>query len=281
MKKHTYIKVGGNASVLFIPQTQDELVHTVQFLYEEKIPYKVIGNGSNLLVSDQDFKGVIIKNTKACNHLEVHEDHIIVGSSYPMIKLSYELAKTGLAGLEYISGIPGTVGGGLYMNAGAYNKELKDDVIWVKYMDPTGQVHILDNKDCHYAYRTSVFKETLRDAILLEAKISVTPGDREVIMDLIKRRKVRRVEAQPLNYPSCGSVFKNPKGTHAYLFIDQVGLRGYRIGGAQFSPKHCNFIINDQDATAKNVKDLIELAIEKVYEECQLQLIPEVEFFNF
>jgi UDP-N-acetylmuramate dehydrogenase len=198
-----------------------------------------------------------------------------------MVKLSYDLAKEGLAGLEYISGIPGTVGGGLYMNAGAYNKELKDDVLWVKVMDPTGKVHTLENVDCHYAYRTSIFKETLREAIILEAKLVVTPGDSEEIMDLIKRRKVRRVEAQPLNYPSCGSVFKNPEGSHAYLFIDRVGLRGYRIGGAQFSPKHCNFIINDQDAKAEDIKKLIDLAIDKVSLECQLQLTPEVEFFNF
>lgn len=281
MKKHTYMKVGGEADVLFIPEDKDQLITTLKFLISEKIPYKVIGNGSNLLFSDQRFEGVIIKNTKALNHVEIEGDGVIAGSSLMLVKLAIELQRQGLSGLEFVHGIPGTVGGALYMNAGAYNREMKDALLWVKVIDQEGEVKTLTVDECVYSYRNSIFKSSRPDLLILEGKFKLEHKDPEEIKELMNRRKERRTEAQPLEYPSCGSVFKNPLGTHAYIFIDRAGLRGYRIGGAKFSDKHCNFIINDQGATAADVKALIDLAEEKVFETSGIELQREVEYFNF
>ena len=281
LKKHCYIRAGGLADVLFPPQNETEMIHTILFLAKEGIPYKVIGKGSNILFSDEDYKGVIIKNTMASSQVEINDDSVIVGGSASLVKLSYNLAKQGYSGLEFSSGIPGTVGGALYMNAGAYNVEMKDVVVWVKYIDEEGIIRILHNEDCLFRYRNSIFKEQLTDAVILETKIKLHKEDPVVVLDVIKSRKERRHTTQPLDYPSCGSVFKNPLNDHAYLYIDRVGLRGYRIGGAKFSEKHCNFIINDEQAKASDIRDLIELATKKVFDTYQIKLIKEVELFNW
>lgn len=280
LKNHTYIKVGGAANVLFTPKTKDELVSTIRFLIEEEIPYKVIGNGSNLLCSDKPYEGVVIKNTRALREIKVEGTSVIAQSSVPMVKLALDLCKLGLSGMEFIHGIPGTVGGGLFMNCGAYNREMKDVLEWVKILDEKGNIRTLSVDECGYRYRHSKFKYH-PNWLILEGKFHLERKDPKEIKALMDRRKERRVQAQPLDYPSCGSVFKNPEGTHAYLFVDQAGLRGYQIGGAQISQKHCNFIINLQEATAMDVRSLIELAQVKVYETSGVVLEREVEYFNF
>ena len=166
------------------------------------------------------------------------------------------------------------------MNCGAYNREMKDALAWVKVLDEKGEVRTLTVDDCQYRYRHSRFKYH-PNWLILEGKFNLEEKDPSAIKEVLDRRKKRRVEAQPLDYPSCGSVFKNPEGSHAWIFVDKAGLRGYRIGGAKFSDKHCNFIINDQGATAMDVRSLIELAQAKVYETSGIVLEREVEYFNF
>ncbi|HEY8435806.1 MAG TPA: UDP-N-acetylmuramate dehydrogenase [Haloplasmataceae bacterium] len=280
LSKHTSIKVGGEASVLLIPSDRTQLLDAIRLLNEEEIPYKVIGNGSNLVCSDKPYEGVIIKNTRALTSIKVDGTSVIAESSVSLVKLSLELCRLGLSGMEFVHGIPGTVGGGLFMNCGAYNREMKDVVEWVKVLDDKGEVRTFTVEECDFRYRHSKFKHH-PNWLILEGKFKLEQKDPNEIKEVMDRRKKRRQEVQPLEYPSCGSIFKNPEGTHAYLFIDQAGLRGYRIGGAQISEKHCNFIINDQGAKAMDVRCLIELAQVKVYETSGLILEREVEYFNF
>lgn len=280
LKNHSTMRVGGTAALLFIPENKQQIVDCIQFCFRENIPYKIIGNGSNTLFSDDHFEGVIIKNTKALKYLIIDGCKVTVGSSYPLVKLAYDLTKSGLTGMEFAGGIPGTIGGALFMNAGAYNKEMKDVVKEVSFLDVNGQVTTLQPEDLHFSYRKSIFKE-LKEVFILEVVIDVEIGEEEEMKALLQKRKQRRLDSQPLNYPSCGSTFKNPTNLHAYQLIDGVGLRGYSIGGAKFSEKHCNFIINYNDALASDVKSLIDLAQTKVYEHYKITLIPEIELFNW
>lgn len=281
LSNHTSLRVGGRADVLFMPKTKNQLIKTVQFLVGNYIPYKIIGNGSNLLFSDQPFHGVIIKNNQALTQQEITDDSITVGSSVSLIKLALDLGKQGLSGLEFVHSIPGTVGGAIYMNAGAYNKEIKDCLLSVTILDEKGEIIELTNKDINWTYRTSIFQSMKPTPLILEATFKLEKSTPEQVIHLMKKRKKRREETQPLQYPSCGSVFKNPKDHYAWQLIDEVGLRRYAIGGAQFSEKHCNFIINKGQATSQNVKDLIDLAEEKVYQQTNIRLEREVELVNF
>lgn len=280
LSKHTSIQVGGEARILLIPTNRTQLIDAIRFLMEMEIPYKIIGNGSNLVCSDEPFEGVIIKNTKALTGIRVDGTSVIAESSVSLVKLSLELCRLGLSGMEFVHGIPGTVGGGLFMNCGAYNREMKDVVQWVKVLDDRGEIRTLTAKECDFRYRHSKFHYHPH-WLILEGKFNLERKEPAEIKAVMDKRKKRRHAVQPLTYPTCGSIFKNPEGTHAYLFIDQAGLRGYRIGGAQISEKHCNFIINDRGAKAMDVRSLIELAQVKVYETSGIVLEREVEYFNF
>lgn len=280
LSKYTTFRVGGKASIFVIPETKKQIIDLVTFLKDQEIPFKIIGNASNLLPSDKNFQGVVIKTNKALNKINIIGEEVVVESGYSLVKLAYDMIDYELQGLEFLGGIPGTIGGAVYMNAGAYNKEMKDVIKNVILLNQEGKLVKMSNQDLQYAYRQSRL-QSIKPLLILEATLKLEKGKKEDIKALLEKRKERRINTQPLNYPCGGSTFKNPTGTHAYLLIDKAGLRGYSIGGAKVSCKHCNFIINYNNATSDDIKNLIEYVIKKVYEQTGTVLVPEIEFFNW
>ncbi len=280
LAKHTTFRVGGIADIVVTPETKKKLIDLITFLDHKKITFKVLGNGSNILPSDDHYHGVIIKTNKALGYMSIKDGIVTVGAGYPLVKLAYDMIEHELTGLEFIGGIPGTIGGAIYMNAGAYNKEMKDVLVDVLLINNKGQLVTYKNEDLKFQYRKSIL-QTEKPLLIIEATLKLEKGNKEEIRALLEKRRKRRLETQPLEYPSGGSTFRNPQGTHAYLLIDQAGLRGYSIGGAKVSEKHCNFIINSNNAKSKDVKDLVDYVIENVYKTTGVKLNPEIEFFNW
>ena len=280
MSKHTTYKVGGKAKVMAYPKNVDSLVKLLKYLKSNKIKHKILGLGSNVLFSDDEYDGVIIRLSEL-DHVEFFgRGKIRVGAGYSLMKLSLQAAKKGLAGLEFASGIPGTVGGAVYMNAGAYKSDMGYVVTEVKVLTPEFKIITLENKEMNFHYRTS-FLQTHPGYICLEAVIKLTKGDKNALDEVIKERRQRRLESQPLEYPSAGSVFRNPEGMFAGKLIEDLGLKGKTIGGAMVSDKHANFIINYKKAKGSDIKKLIELVHDKVLEEYNVDMKIEQEFVNW
>ena len=280
MSKHTTYKVGGKAKVMAYPKNVDCLVKLLKYLKSNKIKHKILGLGSNVLFSDDEYDGVIIRLSEL-DHVEFFgRGKIRVGAGYSLMKLSLQAAKKGLAGLEFASGIPGTVGGAVYMNAGAYKSDMGYVVTEVKVLTPEFKIITLENKEMNFHYRTS-FLQTHPGYICLEAVIKLTKGDKNALDEVIKERRQRRLESQPLEYPSAGSVFRNPEGMFAGKLIEDLGLKGKTIGGAMVSEKHANFIINYKKAKGSDIKKLIELVHDKVLEEYNVDMKIEQEFVNW
>ncbi|MGI6329989.1 MAG: UDP-N-acetylmuramate dehydrogenase [Bacilli bacterium] len=279
LSKNTTYQVGGKARLFVYPENVLKLIILIKLLKENKIKYKVLGKGSNLIFSDQDYEGVIIKLDKF-DHLIRKGTVIKVGSGYSLIKLAYEMSRKGLSGLEFATGIPGTVGGAIFMNAGAYKSDMGYIVSSVKVLTPDLKIKKLYNRELDFHYRTSFLLKN-PDYICLEATLVLKQGYKREIMDLIETRKQKRLLSQPLEYPSAGSVFRNPNDDYAGRLIEVSGLKGLQIGGALVSPKHANFIVNYHHATAKDIRDLILKVKEKVKEDHQIDLIIEQEFVNF
>lgn len=279
LSKYTTYKVGGEAKVLVTPKSYEKLKLLLEYLKNNNIKYKVIGNGSNLIFSDNCYDGVIIR-LDYFDEIKIEDTKITVGASYSLMKLSLKAASVGLTGLEFAAGIPATIGGAIYMNAGAYNSDMGYIVSEVNVLNPFGEVETLYNKDLNFHYRSSFFQET-QDYIILSAVIILKHGVKENIKEVMEDRKKRRLLSQPLEYPSAGSVFRNPEGNYAGKLIEEIGLKGYVIGGAQISRKHANFIINKDHATAKDIRDLILLAKDKVKEKYNIELKIEQEFVNW
>ncbi len=275
----TTYKVGGNAKVIVYPKDTEKLIMLLNYLYENNIKHKILGFGSNLIFSDKEYDGVLIKLDNF-NKLEINGNVINVGAGYSLIKLSMEAYKHGLTGLEFAAGIPGTIGGACFMNAGAYKSDMGYIVKSIKVLTPELEIKTLYNKDLHYKYRTSFLKDNT-NYICLEATIKLNYGDKKAIKELMDNRRQRRVNEQPLNYPSAGSVFRNPEGNYAGKLIEDSGLKGYKIGGAEVSEKHANFIINTGKAKASDVKDLINYVHDKVKENYDIDLKIEQEFVNW
>lgn len=280
LSKHTTFRVGGPARILVIPNSKDSLIETIRLVHQYGIPFKVIGRGSNLLPSDQVFEGIIIKCDKGLDHIEINETLVTVGAGVSTILLANKMAKNELGGLEFISGIPGSLGGAVYMNAGAYNKEIKDILVKALIMDETGELNWISNEEMQFTYRTSIMQSE-KGWILIEAVLQLEVGNYDEIMELMKARKVRRVESQPTNLPSAGSTFRNPNPHFSWKLIEDSGLRGVRIGGAEVSQKHCNFIVNVGGATATDIYNLIRHVQQVVLEKHGVELHPEVEMFNW
>ena len=251
----------------------------MKFIKFRNIKYKIIGNGSNLIFSDKDFEGILIKLTEFDN-IEIFDNKIKVGAGYSLMKLSRIALKNSLTGLEFAAGIPGTVGGAVFMNAGAYKSDMGYVVQSVKVLTKDFKVVELENKEMNFHYRTS-FLQKHPDYVCLEVIIRLEKGKKDVIEDVMKSRLKRRVESQPLNYPSAGSVFRNPTGMFAGELIEKCGLKGYKLGGAMISDKHANFVINIDNAKAVDVRNLISLAQEKVKKEYNVDLKVEQEFVNW
>lgn len=279
IKKLTSYKVGGKAKLVVYPKDEEKLMALITYLKNNSITYKVIGNGSNLLFSDKDYNGVLIKLTNFDN-CEIRGTTVKVGAGYSLVKLSLQTAKESLTGLEFASGIPGTVGGAVFMNAGAYKSDMGYVVRNVRVLTPEMQIITLSNAEMKFHYRTS-FLKTHPDYICLGCTISLKRGKRAAIEDVIKERRKRRLASQPLEYPSAGSVFRNPPDKFSGELIESAGLKGKTIGGATVSKKHANFIVNKNKAKAKDIKDLMELVKKEVKDKYNIELKEEQEFVNW
>lgn len=279
LSKYTTYRVGGMARCIVYPKTTNKLVKLIKILRKHNVKFQVLGNGSNLLFSDKIYDGVLIK-LSCFDNVKFYDKKVKVGAGYSLIKLSYLCAKHSLTGLEFASGIPGTIGGAIYMNAGAYNSDMGYVVQEVKVLTPDYRVITLENRELNFHYRTSFFK-THRDYICLEVILKLDNGEKSAIEKLMRERKKRRVASQPLNYPSAGSVFRNPKDNYAGKLIEDLGLKGLRKGGAMVSEKHANFIVNSGGASSKDIKDLIDYVHDKVEKKYNIDLKIEQEFVNW
>lgn len=279
LKCYTSYKVGGIARLILYPKNVDKLILILNFLNKNNINYKVLGNGSNVIFSDDLYDGVIIKLDEF-DQVYVNDTIIKAGAGVSLVKLSYKALKEGLTGLEFASGIPGTVGGAVFMNAGAYNTDMGYITSEVLVLTPELEVKTLYNKDLNYKYRSSFLKHN-PNYICLEATIVLRHGDKPLIKELMETRRQKRLMTQPLEYPSAGSVFRNPTDNYAGKLIEDCNLKGYEIGGAQVSRKHANFIINKGDASAKDVKDLIDYVHDEVKNKKGIDLKIEQEFVNW
>ena len=243
----------------------------LKFLKENKIKHKILGNGSNLLFSDKTYNGVLIRLNEFDKVDFLPRNKIIVGAGYSLMKLSLQASKKGLAGLEFAAGIPGTVGGAIYMNAGAYKSDMGYIVQQVKVLTPDLKVITLSNKEMNFHYRSS-FLQSHPGYICLEVVLKLTKGDKDALDEVIKERRKRRMESQPLEFPSAGSVFRNPEGMFAGQLIEEAGLKGKKIGGAMVSDKHANFIVNYDNATSEDIKYVIDYCHDEVLKKYGVEL---------
>ena len=280
ISKYTTYRVGGICRVMAYPADVSELIKLLKLLKSRNVKYKILGNGSNLLFSDKEYDGFLIKLNSFDTLTFFGNNKVKVGAGYSLIKLSLMAAKKGLTGLEFASGIPGTVGGAVFMNAGAYKSDMGYVVETVKVLTPNLEIINLENKEMNFHYRSS-FLQTHRDYVCLEVILKLNVGKREAIEDVIRERRERRVASQPLEYPSAGSVFRNPEGGFAGQLIEESGLKGMTKGGAMISDKHANFVINYKDATSSDIKYLIDLAHDTVLEKYNVDMKIEQEFVNW
>ena len=276
MKNHVSFKIGGVADFFVKAETIEDIKNAIEFAKNKNIEFFILGNGSNLLVTDKGIRGLVIKIDLKDIKIEKKEDfaEVTVGSGYKLMALGIKLMNENISGFEELSGIPGTIGGAIYMNAGAYGKEMKDIVISTKCMDYNGNIIELSNKEHKFEYRSSIFQE--KKYIILETKLKLFYGEKKDIQDKIEQYKMQRQEKQPLEYPSAGSTFKRQEGIITAKLIDECGLKGYKIGGAKVSEKHAGFIVNDGGATAKDVIDLIKYVKDKVYEKYGVKIEEEI-----
>lgn len=278
MSRHTSFKIGGAADVYLCPQSADELKTVLSVARAENIPLTIIGNGSNLLVSDNGIKGAVISTIK-CNKIKMLDENTIyadAGASLTAVCLAAKDA--GLTGLEFAYGIPGSIGGALFMNAGAYGGEMKDITESAESITLDGELISRKAEDMKLGYRQSIYREN--GEIITGVTLRLKKGDKKEILDRMNELMNKRKTSQPLNYPSAGSTFKRPVGGFAAALIDECGLKGTNVGGAEVSQKHAGFIINKGNATASDVLVLIEKIKETVFSKKKIMLEPEVIFIG-
>lgn len=278
--KHTTYKVGGPARIYLKVSDVDSLVKTVKYCNRHHLKHMVIGRGSNLLFSDKEYDGVIISLAENFNQVKINGSIIKAQAGVSMISLAYQAAKTGLSGFEFMGGIPGTIGGGIFMNAGAYKYDIASVVKSVTLLNEKYEVVTFTKEQMEFSYRHSICQDRLK-LIVLEAEFELTAKDPNEIKAVLDKRKERRMASQPWNMPSAGSVFRNPETKAAWQYIDECGLRGFEIGGAQVSPKHSNFIVNNGYASAKDIYDLIMLVQKTVFDKFGVNLKREVDLINW
>lgn len=275
MKQHTTFRIGGLADYYILLKTEQEWQEAAALCRQYQKPYLVIGNGSNLLMSDEGYRGVILQGSREKEQITRNGTTISASAGVPLALLAKKAAEYSLTGLEFAAGIPGSLGGALVMNAGAYGGEMKQVVRKVRLLDKDGSIYVLSAEEMKFSYRHSILQEG--NQIALEAELSLQEGDFKTIQDTMEEYSKRRREKQPLEFPSAGSTFKRPEGYFAAKLIMDAGLAGTQIGGAKVSEKHCGFIINTGNATAKDVCALIEFVKNAVYEKFQVTLEPEVK----
>ena len=278
MCRHTTFRVGGEAQCFVRISEGRQLEKLIPYLKEIEIPYFILGNGSNLLVGDKGYEGIILQIGSRMNDICVEGDCIRASAGALLSQVARCAQENGLTGLEFASGIPGTIGGGVVMNAGAYDGEMKQVVEQVTVMSEQGEILVLDGEDMEFGYRTSVIKS--RPFVVLEVLMRLKPGNKEEISNKMEELSRRRQEKQPLEFASAGSTFKRPEGHFAGKLIMDAGLRGYSIGGARVSEKHCGFIVNTGKATAADVAEVIGEVQERVKDKFGVALETEVIFLG-
>ncbi|WP_409226956.1 UDP-N-acetylmuramate dehydrogenase [Gudongella sp. SC589] len=275
LKFHTSFKIGGPADVMVIPSTEEELIQAVKICRENDLKYFVMGNGSNLLVKDTGIRGVVIKINEGFDNIEVDGTRIMAQAGALLTAVSKVALRSSLEGMEFASGIPGTIGGAITMNAGAYGGEMKDIVSSVRVLTSDNKVLQLSNGEMDFAYRNSRVKE--HDLIVLSVEFELKAGDFDKIDDKIKELTFQRTSKQPLELPSGGSTFKRPEGYFAGKLIDDAGLRGLRHGDAQVSQKHCGFVVNRGETTYKEVMELVGVIQKTVMDKFGVELEMEIK----
>lgn len=275
MSRHTTFRVGGNADYYVMPSSVESIQKLITLCKKENVSFYIIGNGSNVLVSDSGYRGVIIEVCRAMNQIQIEGTKIRVQAGALLSKVANEALKNSLTGFEFAAGIPGTLGGAVVMNAGAYGGEMKDVICQATVVTKEGELLTLKAEELELGYRTSIIKR--KDYIVVEAVLSLKEGNQDQIKEYMDDLKNRRTTKQPLEYPSAGSTFKRPEGYFAGKLIEDAGLRGFTVGGAQVSEKHCGFVINKNHATAKDIFDLINQVSERVKENSGVDLEPEVK----
>lgn len=278
MSQHTTFKIGGPADYFLMPDKGEDVGRVIKICKEKEIPYFILGNGSNLLVGDGGYRGTVIQIYRNMSSVTVEGNEITVQAGALLSAVAAAAKNASLTGFEFAGGIPGTIGGAVVMNAGAYGGEMKDVLTEVTVMNAEGDIFTLPTEELELGYRTSIIKTA--GYIVLEAKIRLKEGDPEVIRETMKDLTIRRTTKQPLEYPSAGSTFKRPEGYFAGKLIMDSGLAGYQVGGAQVSEKHCGFVINAGDATARDVRTLMDNVRDIVYKKYGVTLEPEVKFLG-
>ena len=278
MSRHTTFRAGGPADFFVTPEKEGQVRKTLSLLKEAQVPRYIMGNGSNLLVGDRGYRGVILQICKKMNRIRIQDTVIQAQAGALLSKIAAEAQAKGLTGFEFASGIPGSLGGAAMMNAGAYGGEMKQVLIQAQILNASGEIEDVLAEEMELGYRSSVFSRN--GGVILSASIQLEPGDPSAIQSRMEELKFLRTSKQPLEYPSAGSTFKRPEGYFAGKLIQDAGVRGFQVGGAQVSEKHCGFVINKDQATAMDIRSLMEQVSEKVYAQFGVRLEPEVKLIG-
>lgn len=279
LANHTTMKIGGPAQIFIEPSSIENLQKTMRLIRKYNIKWRAIGRGSNLLVSDQGLEGVVIKLGAGLDQLEVNGTEVKVGGGASLVSFATMICKKGLSGLEFAGGIPGSVGGAVYMNAGAHGSDISKILTKAHILFPDGTMEWLTNEEMEFSYRTSVLQKQ-RPGIVVEAVFELTKGEKDSIVAEMQKNKDYRKHTQPWNYPCAGSIFRNPLPNYAGQLIEAAGLKGFSIGGAKISEMHGNFIVNSGNATAKDVEDLIQYIKDKIFALYEIKMETEVEIIG-
>lgn len=274
---YTTFRIGGTADYVVTPENTQQMVSLIRFLEEKKLRYFILGRGSDILASDQGYRGVIVSTAKM-NSLRREDHRIFAGAGCSMASVSNLAQREGLAGLEFLHGIPGSIGGGVYMNAGAYGSEISNFIEFVLWVDPTGSVHVSTGDELEFSYRHSYFSN--HAGVICSVALRCQPGEPDQIRSVMADLDSRRREKQPLEYPSAGSAFKRPAGHFAGKLIEDCGLKGCSVGGACVSEKHAGFIVNKGGATSEDVQCLIRHVSDTVFDQTGVRLEPEIRFLE-
>ncbi len=276
LAKYSTFKIGGLADIYLEPANIDELLNLIKYLKGKGVDFIILGNGSNVLISDEGFRGAVINLEFGLNFIRIEDEYVVAGAGVKLARFVDFCIENGFKGVEMLAGIPGTLGGAIIMNAGAYSGEISDYLVDVDVIRNFELIR-LEKRECGFGYRTS----NLTNDIVVRARFKFPSGDIEEMKKIRRKILIRRNQTQPVNFPNAGSIFKNPPGNFAGKLIEEAGLKGVQIGDAQISEKHANFIINKGNATAKDVLELIKLAQSKVYEKFGMKLELEIRLIGF
>ncbi|KAB2337420.1 UDP-N-acetylmuramate dehydrogenase [Cytobacillus depressus] len=279
LANHTTMKIGGPADLFIEPSSVENIIKTIEILHEYQVEWTAIGRGSNLLISDSGIAGAVIKLGAGLAHMELNGSELLVGGGYSLVSLSTQISRKGLSGLEFASGIPGSVGGAVYMNAGAHGSDISNILKKAHILFADGKVEWLSKEEMEFSYRTSVLQNK-RPGIVIEAAFQLQAGDKDIIFAEMQKNKEYRKETQPWNFPCAGSIFRNPLPNYAGRLIEDAGLKGFSIGGAKVSDMHGNFIVNTGNAKAADVLALIQHIKDTIYDKYTIKIETEVEIIG-